>query len=293
MDRTVSAKAFAPAHITCFFEVHDHIDPLRKGSTGCGIVLNAGIYTKVTLGEDVEETFVSLNGQPVTGSTSRSVIEMLTDRSVLVESHAQIPIECGLGASGAGALGTAYALNRALSLDLTANKLNEIAHVAEVKNRSGLGDVAAQSQGGIVIRTSPGAPGHSSFDRLPVGEMDLFCVVFGKLSTCEVLGDPGSVRNINVAGKEAMKRLLSKPDINNLMKCARDFCTGANLADSRLTDIIEAVEAVGGMASQAMLGNTIFAIGAQNNVDDIVEVLSGFGQVLRYQISPGSVKLSE
>lgn len=288
---TVSARAFAPAHITGFFEVHDHPDPVRKGSTGCGIALNAGIETTVTIGEDIEDTSILLNGKLVAGSTSRTVVEMLTDRPVRVESIAQIPVECGLGASGAGALGTAYALNQVLSLNLTANKLNEVAHVAEVRNRSGLGDVAAQSLGGAVIRTSPGAPGVGSCDRIPAGESDVFCVVLGKLSTGSVLGNQESVKSINAAGKEAMKRLMVRPGIENFMTCAKDFSIGANLATGKITDIIEAVEAFGGMASQAMLGNTVFAIGTKDNGEEVAEVLSGFGQVLHYRISPGSIRM--
>jgi pantoate kinase len=288
---TVSARAFAPAHITGFFEVHDHEDPVRKGSTGCGIVLNAGIETTVTIGRGIEETAVLLNGKSVAGSTSRTVIEMLTDRPVKVESTAHIPVECGLGASGAGALGTAYALNQVLSLRLTANRLNQVAHVAEVRNSSGLGDVAAQSLGGAVIRTTPGAPGVGSCDRIPVGGSDVFCIVRGKLSTGSVLESERAVNSINVAGKEAMKRLMLSPGIENFMACARDFSIGASLATGEIIDIIEAVEAVGGMASQAMLGNTVFAIGTKDTGDQIAETLSGFGQVLHYRISPGSIRM--
>lgn len=287
----LSARTFAPAHITGFFQVHDHSDPVRKGSTGCGIVLNAGIETTVTMGEDVEDTAILLNGKQVAGGTSRTVVEMLTDRPVMVESNAQIPVECGLGASGAGALGTAYALNQVLSLNLTANKLNEIAHVAEVRNRSGLGDVAAQSLGGVVIRTAPGAPGVGSCDRIPSGEWDVLCVVLGKLSTGSVLGDQGTVENINAAGKKAMKKLMGRPSIENFMACSREFSIGANLDTGKVKDIIEAVETAGGMASQAMLGNTVFAIGKNASSVEVAEVLSGFGQVLHYRISPGSIRI--
>ncbi|MDP2217718.1 MAG: pantoate kinase [Methanolobus sp.] len=288
---TVSARAFAPAHITGFFEVHDHTDPVRKGSTGCGIVLNEGVETTVTIGEAIEETVISLNCKHVAGSTSRTVVEMLTDRPVKVESIAHIPIECGLGASGAGALGTAYALNRILSLDLTANKLNEVAHVAEVRNRSGLGDVVAQSLGGAVIRTSPGAPGIGSCDRIPTGKSDVFCIVLGRLPTSSVLGNEEAVKSINTAGKTAMKRLMVRPSIENFMTCARDFSIGTKLANEKITEIIDAVEAAGGMASQAMLGNTVFAIGTNGKDAEIEEILSCFGQVLHYRISPGSIRM--
>jgi hypothetical protein len=40
-----------------------------------------------------------------------------------------------------------------------------------------------------------------------------------------------------------------------------------------------------------MLGNTVFAIGANDKDDEIVEILSCFGQVLHYRISPGSIRM--
>ncbi len=288
----ISAKAFAPAHITGFFEVHDNIDPLRKGSIGCGIVLHEGIETTVSCGEGIEKTTVLLDGVEVKGSTIRTVVESLTDRPVKVECKADIPIESGLGASGAGALGTAYALNCALELNLTASKLNQIAHVAEVKNSSGLGDVAAQSLGGVVIRKTPGAPGIGNYDRIPVKEQDIWCVVLGELSTSSVLSNREAVESINLAGRSAMQRLMEKPTLENFMLCSRDFTVNTGLADNTITDIMETVESKGGIASQAMLGNTVFAVARETEADEkITDALSEYGEVLNYKINTGSIKI--
>ncbi len=57
------AKAYAPGHITGFFQIHEHNDPHRKGSTGCGIVLNGGVTTEVKVGKSVENTEIFLNGK--------------------------------------------------------------------------------------------------------------------------------------------------------------------------------------------------------------------------------------
>ncbi|WP_406658004.1 pantoate kinase [Methanolobus sp. ZRKC2] len=286
-----SAKAFAPAHITGFFEVHDHNDPLRKGSTGCGIVLNAGIETTVFCGEGIEKTEISLNGQRVEGQTIRTVAEALTDSPVKVECKAEIPIESGLGASGAGALGTAYALNSVLGLNLTANRLNQVAHLAEVKNSSGLGDVAAQSLGGIVIRKTPGAPGIGIYDRIPSGEENVWCVVLGELSTSSVLNRKEKVESINLAGETAMNKLMEKPTMENFMLCSREFSIETGLSDDKIAEVIEAVESADGIASQAMLGNTVFAMAQKPEDNEIADVLSDFGNVLQYRINTGSVKL--
>lgn len=288
---TFSAKAFAPAHITGFFETHQHSNPVMKGSTGCGIVLNAGVETTVTVGEDRERTEISLNGKAVCGNTVATVIEMITDISVVVHSQANIPVECGLGSSGAGALSTAYALNEALSLNLTANKLNEIAHVAEVKNSSGLGDVTAQTIGGIAIRNSPGAPDIARHDQIPCPEIDVYCVVLGELPTDSVLGNEEMIGRINLAGRKAMNKLMKAPSVDNFMSCSRTFCTETGLANEKILEIIEAVESVNGMASQAMLGNTVFAINGTMTGDLVKETLSEFGNVLHYKTNSSNIKL--
>lgn len=288
----VSAKAYAPGHITGFFEIHDEeSDPCRKGSTGCGLVLNSGVTTEVRVGPLVGETEIFLNGKRVEGKTTRTVLEAITDLPVRVDSRSEIPIGCGFGASGAGALGTGYALSQALSLNLTSDSLTECAHIAEVLNRSGLGDVAAQSSGGLVIRLKPGSPEFGKIDRIPVQEARVFCIALGEISTGSVLSDPVAARVINAAGKTAMTRLLEKPTLENFMFQAKKFARETGLLSERAGDVIEAVDAVGGLASQAMLGDTVFAIPSPGEEFRLYEALQEFGDVLEYGISTCIPKL--
>ncbi|AKB77533.1 Pantoate kinase, archaeal [Methanosarcina horonobensis HB-1 = JCM 15518] len=279
------AKAYAPGHITGFFQIHEHNDPRRKGSTGCGIVLNGGVTTEVKVGKSVERTEIFLNGKKVEGKTTRTVVEMMADVPVRVKSWAEIPVGCGFGASGAGALGTAYALNRALSLNKTVKDLTEYAHVAEVINRSGLGDIAAQSNGGVVIRLQPGGPEFGNIDRIPAPEARVFCIVLGEISTDSILADEATAGRINAAGKTAMSELLKKPTLETFMHQAKDFASRTGLMSNMAQDVIEAAHASGGLASQAMLGDTVFAIAPYSQEFPLYEALQEFGQVLEYGIS--------
>jgi pantoate kinase len=285
------AKAYASGHITGFFQIHEHENPHRKGSTGCGIVLNGGVTTEVRAGELIEKTEILLNGKEVEGRTTRTVAEMITDVPVRINSWAEIPIGCGFGASGAGALGTAYALNRALSLNQTAKSLTEYAHVAEVVNRSGLGDIAAQSNGGVVIRLQPGGSEFGLVDCIPAHEARVYCIVLGEISTNSVLKDKAAAERINTAGKTAMSELLKKPTLENFMSQAKEFASKTDLMSSRAKDIIEAANASGGMASQAMLGDTVFVIAPHYKEFPIYEALQEFGEVLEYNISTCVPKL--
>ncbi|HHV23827.1 MAG: pantoate kinase [Methanosarcina sp.] len=287
----ILAKAYAPGHITGFFQIHNHENPHRKGSTGCGIVLNGGVATEVMVGKSVEKTEVFLNGKKVEGRTTRTVAEMMTDVPVRIRGSAEIPTGCGFGASGAGALGTAYALNSALSLNQTAKSLTEYAHVAEVVNCSGLGDIAAQSSGGLVIRLQPGGPEFGLVDRIPAPEARVFCIVLGEISTGSVLEDEAAAARINSAGKTAMSELLKKPTLENFMQQAKAFASKTGLMSSRAKDVIEAASASGGLASQAMLGDTVFAIAPYSQEFLLYEALQEFGQVLEYSISTCVPKL--
>lgn len=289
--QSFSAKAYAPGHITGFFQIHENENPHRKGSTGCGIVLNGGVTTEVKVGESIEQTEIFLNGKEVEGRTIRTVAEMITDRPVRISSWAEIPIGCGFGASGAGAIGTAYALNRALSLNQTTKSLTEYAHVAEVVNCSGLGDVAGQSNGGVVIRLQPGGPEFGFVDSIPVHEARVFCIVLGEIQTKSILKDTTAAWKINTAGKAAMAELLKTPSLENFMYQSREFAGKTGLLSSRAKDIIEAASACGGFASQAMLGDTVFAVAPDSLEFTLFETLQEFGEVLEYNISTCTPKL--
>jgi pantoate kinase len=172
-----------------------------------------------------------------------------------------MPLGAGFGASGAGALGAAYALNAYFDLGLTANTAASVAHVAEASNRTGLGDVIAQNTGGLVVRLEAGAPGIGVVDRIPVQPLKISYVVRGPISTKEVLSDQKAMQEINRAGEAALKDLLKKPTLKEFMLLSRHFTSRIGLASDWALDAIEAVEAAGGMASMIMLGDSVFAIG--------------------------------
>lgn len=265
-------KAFAPAHITGFFYVHDDAEPLRMGSCGCGFTLEVGVCTTAW---PAGRTEVYIDGKPSEAPTTRTVIELLADRPVHVESELDIPVGGGFGASGAGAFSTALAINDALGLGRTYNELSYIAHVAEVKNMTGLGDVAGMSLGGGIIRLAPGAP--FMLDRIPMSARDIYCVYFGPISTKGVLSDAVEKARINESGKRCLNKLLKKPTFEHFMSLSREFSVETGLISERALDAVEAAEAFGGMASMAMLGDTVFSTTPDG--------LSGLGKVMKSKIS--------
>ena len=283
--RKTKTKAYSPSHITGFFEIKDDKNPLYKGSVGCGIVLKAGCVTEVSLNNDLSqrEIRIEINGVEEEANTTKYVVESLVEKyehevNVIVSTDFEVPIECGFGASGAGALSTALALNELLSLDMTLNEVAQIAHLAEVENNTGLGDVIAETYGGVVIRKKPGPPGIGIIDEIAHRREKISYVVFGKRSTKAVLLDDSMKREINEAGRAAMKELIKKPNLDNFMLASRDFSLRSQVISDNCRDAIEAVDAEGGVASVAMIGDTVFVIGNS-------EALKEFGEVKESRIS--------
>ena len=284
----VGVKAYSPSHITGIFAICDDRNPLYKGSIGCGIVLEAGCVTEVSVDDTRPGIEVEIEGaEEGEASTTEYVCRrMAGEYPIRVSSRFEVPIGAGFGASGAGALSTALALNARLSLGMTLNEVAQIAHLAEVENNTGLGDVIAETYGGVVIRKKPGPPGIGMVDKiiLPPEEVKISYVTFGVKATREILRDASIIRSVNEAGRAALKELLKKPDLDTFMRAARDFSLQTGLMSERCRDAIEAVEAEGKVASVAMLGETVFVPGDS-------EALREFGEVRQSRISYSGARI--
>ncbi len=235
---------------------------------------------------EIHDTEIYLNGALSEAPVSRFVVEKLAKEPVRVKTELSMPLGAGFGASGAGALGCAYALNSYFDLGLTANGAAAVAHEAEVTYRTGLGDVIAQNAGGLVVRLQPGAPGTGRIDRIPVPPLPISYVVRGPISTKEVLSDEKVMTAVNAAGEAALKELLKRPTFTNFLQLSRRFTVQSGLASDWALQAIEAVEAAGGLAGMIMLGDAVFAFGGGS-----AEALHSFGEVHTTTISQRGANL--
>jgi Predicted archaeal kinase (sugar kinase superfamily) len=284
-DRPDKRQAWVPSHITAFCRPRRD-EPRLSGSIGCGLCLSLGATTTIQSAQEVQDTEILLNGKLSEAPVSRFVVEKLAKEPVHVKTELSMPFGAGFGASGAGALGCAYALNSHFDLGLTAEQAAAVAHEAEVTLRTGLGDVIAQNAGGLVVRLQPGAPGTGRIDRIPVPPLPIHFVVRGPISTKEVLSDEKVMKAVNAAGESALKELLKKPTFTNFMQLSRRFTVQSGLASAWALQAIEAVEAAGGMASMIMLGDAVFAFGGAG-----AEALKSFGEVHTTTISQRGANL--
>ncbi|WP_137288519.1 pantoate kinase [Natronorubrum halophilum] len=250
------ATAFVPGHITGFFSAHPADDPTKAGSRGAGLTLTDGVDVTVEPTDDAESTVV-LDGEELQIDPVDTVLETL-EVSARVEAESALPLGSGFGVSGAMALGTALAANHVFERKLSKNELVTIAHGAEVRAGTGLGDVVAQACGGIPIRLEPGGPQENKLDAIPERARVEY-VSFGELSTADVLS--GETDQLSAAGAQALSRVVKEPTLLSFMYASRLFAREAELLTEQVARTIGDVTEADGQASMAMLGETVFALG--------------------------------
>lgn len=260
------ASAFAPGNISCVFKIIPHPDPSRMHSLGMGFTVQEGV--EVTVSEH-HETKVLFNGQDINFPTVRAVVKRLIQNTdvpgIKVDLTSPLPLGCGFGLSGAASLATAYAINELIALRKENEELAMITHVAEVENRTGLGDVCSQYHGGCLIKLKEGAP--LVADTLSIPDQPIYYRYFGPIHTSEVLRDSEQTKRINRAADTALavlKRLTdtdANPDLfTACFAVAKQFSVESGLLrDARVIDTIAQIEAAGGVASMIMLGNGVFS----------------------------------
>jgi len=249
-----AATAFVPGHITGFFTPREHEDPTKAGSQGAGLTLSDGVTVSV---RPADRTEVYLDDTSIEIEPVERVLDAL-DATAQVTAESAVPIGTGFGVSGAMALGTALAANRAFSRQLSENELVTIAHGAEVQSGTGLGDVVAQARGGIPVRLEPGGPQDNLLDGIP-RRARVEYVTFGELPTEDVIG--GNTGPLERAGERALSRLVREPTLTSFIYASRRFAREAGLLTKRVRDTVQDVSDADGEASMAMLGETVFALG--------------------------------
>jgi pantoate kinase len=275
---TMNATAFAPGHISAFFEpVYSAQSMDRTGSRGSGINISLGVTSQVTMTRALQQSItVCINNKSSPAPVTKLALKNLvgeTPLAILVNTTLDLPVSQGFGMSAGGALSSCLAA--ASLLNLPREQAIKAAHYAEVQLRTGLGDVVASSFGGIEIRREAGLPPWGMLEHIP-GSYDLVvCVVGKKMVTKKILSDTNKVKEIASYGRYCTKKLLEKPSLENLFSLGQQFTREIGLADEIVLQAIEAASRYG-MASMCMLGNSVFAVG---NTALLCKTLSRFGVV--------------
>jgi pantoate kinase len=196
---------------------------------------------------------------------------------VLVRHDVGVPIGSGFGSSGAGALSLALALNEVLDFDLSSIELAQIAHIAEVECKTGLGSVIAETVGGLEIRMLPGAPGIGEIKKIPVGNDYLVaCLHFGPIHTSKILRNEEICKRINFFGKKMVNELASYPSSENFMILSREFTNSIGLASERVAKVLRETKNFGLICSMAMFGECVFSLAKQDKIEELIRLFQKY-----------------
>jgi pantoate kinase len=281
-----TAEASSPAHITGFFQICNNVsDPLLKGSKGAGVSLEQGVKTTVSVEKNSKETIdISINGQktknaPVSLYLANFFLNQITDTVTMKIDHSiSIPMGAGFGTSGAGALSLALALNEVLHIGLSKLKAAQVAHVAEIYCRTGLGTVIAEYFGGLEMRIKPGAPGVGKVQQIPISEdYTVICLSFGSLPTKKFLTNSAFRETINEAAPEYIVKLDKNPSLTNFLRYSRGFAERTGLINSRIRKILDMTDKQGFICSMPMFGDGVFSVVNPESAHALSSILKNFG----------------
>jgi len=283
------ARAFSPCHITGFFEIFDQqTDPLHTGSKGAGVSLENGVETTVKMIEASRfSTEVKINGvHQESAEISKRVLNRMLSKlrgpkhlRIEVDHTVGVPMGAGFGTSGAVALSLSLALNEAFELNLSRIKAAQVAHVAEVECKTGLGTVIAETSGGVEIRVKPGGPGVGEVKQLSgIDDTVVACLVFGPLSTREALTNPATRDLVCHWGKDLVDRLVATPDVPNFLKCSREFAEHVGLISKQVRKVLDATDKAGFVCSMPMFGDSAFTLVERKSLGELLRVFEQSGQ---------------
>lgn len=272
-----SCITFAPGHISGYFKRIDGDSVQTTGSLGAGIVIDKGVTVRM---QEADRINIRIGDGTADDWLIREVLTSLGVKAD-VQVTVGMPMGAGFGMSAAGLLAAYHAANCVFSLGLTHEDISAKAHAVEVAFGTGLGDVAAASGGGLVVRTQAGISGVTL--RL-YPEDELWTITFGGISTHDVITSHEKMQLVAAAfpGREPTS-------LAEFMENSASFTEKSGLLPPGLLPVLAACKAAGVPASMTMLGNGVFAVGPAAE-----KILQQFGEPVRLHVSSsGPVILEE
>ena len=287
-----------PHRISGFFEIVDTVNgikienPVKIGSRGAGFNVSTLGTTEINIldfekkreNSDVE-IFINNKRYDHSAETTYYIVDYvkkLTKKPFNIRIHHsfKLPVGCGYGASGSGALGTIFGLDYLLDLKLSYHEKGKIAHIAEVENKTGLGTICGQLSGGLCMLKEPGYPCISERIKIPKN-IQIVCGTFGSIHTKSILTNPILNLRIKKEGKRALNRLLQDPNIKTFIRESLTFVETTEILEllelSKLKELIRSLNNLNIIgASMNQLGRSVYAICKEIKVKEVLDVFESY-----------------
>jgi len=282
-----NASAFAPGHLTGLFQICiEGDDPLRWGARGSGVSLTRGVTSHVAV--EAAERFaldIYINDDHVIDAhVSEAVIAKYRKYineplRITVRHDIATPIAAGFGSSGGGALSLSLALNEALEAGLTRIEAAQIAHLAEIECKTGLGSVFAADKGGFGVLYKPGAPGIGKGKLLQdTHDLAIVYVYYGPIHTKEALSNQELVNKINRVGGAYVDELYKELTPERFMYFSRRFTEQVGLATERIRRLFKHMDEEGYTFTMANFGEVAFTVQYREPAEEAARILEALGE---------------
>jgi len=251
-------QAFCPGHISCVFRPFRASDPLSTGSRGIGIRLNLGSHAYVSERDD-GAVKVLMDGFVSDAPVTRAAVEnMAPGQGFDIEIEHDLPVGQGFGTSASGTLAVCLCIAEIMGYPDALAYMS--AHMAEVSEGGGLGDISAILPGyEVPVRAVPGLPPKGTVIDSGMSFRNLSLAVFdGCLDTASVINDPGVSARIAEAGDSALEEFMSDMSEDALYRASNVFSERIGLESHRISESIALLKGKGYHAGMCMLGNSIF-----------------------------------
>lgn len=296
--------AFCPAHVTGFFkaELEENSNLEQLGSQGAGFSIQKGVKTTVrtrkkTQYDDFNFHLNILGYQTDNSQVSEFVIEKFldlvgSDVFVDVDHSITVPVGYGLGCSGAVALSLGLALNQALDTGLSKEQVGLIAHEAEIKCQTGLGDVLASYHGGFEIRTKGGAPGHGTVKKLKSQDYSVVIICFSPISTKRFISE--RLQSINGLGGKMVTKLEQSKNIIEFQDMSLEFAKYVNVITPKMAKVIRDLNKNKINCGVALFGETIFSLVPKSKEKKVIDILKKYddGIVITSKIDNSGARIT-
>ncbi len=301
-----TVRAFSPGHVTGLFYIPE-IDgpPVAVSSMGAGFSTSLGVVTEVVYQEAPESsTVISINNDEIADNAvvSRKVLELFFRRTGIaqegrlrIDHMIDIPQGSGFGSSGAGALSLSLALNSLYGTGLSTIEAGQIAHIAEIECRTGLGTVMGELTGGMKVLIKPGGPGIGKVQTIsyPENTRVLF-LVFNPVSTAGALTNPSVRTTINSTGLSLHRELLKDTTFTNYKHCSREFSMRTGFASKTIREVLARLDKSDIPGSMLFFGDALVSLTGESDYHTVRNIFSGYtgkGRIIECGIEPGGARI--
>lgn len=276
------AKAFAPGHLTGLFQIcTPGNDPLKWGARGSGVSIQKGVLTSVRVESSKRPSHdIYINGEMVIDAyVSENVLSkyepyLISPMKISVKHQISTPLAAGFGSSGGGALTLSLALNEALDVGLAQIDAAQIAHIAEIECKTGLGSVFAAVKGGFGVLYEPGAPGIGKGKLMDdTKDLAVVYVYYGPIQTKDSLSNQILVKKINELGGNYVDELYNELTAERFMYYSRKFTDYIGLATMRIRNLFDYMDSYGITFTMANFGEVAFTVQEKNIAQKAISIL--------------------